>query len=212
MPMKRNMKGREVAPGVVMPPGLTKLSATMFKFACEMARQAEHGDFQPRLAYPMASVIHAAASLEAFLNEEVEKIVATWGAEWQSTIEALERLDVTKKWIIFPRLLHNKEFDSGAEPFQSFSGLVDLRNTLMHYRPIVTADLYVPKKVDGLRNKFSFDSHENQDWTSKVLTPSCARWACTTARDMIREYFLLTGEGELWPTAEEMTWHLSLGD
>jgi hypothetical protein len=78
----------------------------------------------------------------------------------------------------------------------------------MHYRPVATADVYVPRKVAALRSKFEFESHENQDWTNKVLTPSCARWACTTARDVAREYFMLAGAEEIWPGLEEMSWSL----
>lgn len=201
---------REIGPGMFIPAGFAALSATMFKFACEMARNAETGPFRPQLAYPMAAVIHAAATLEAFLNEELEKVVTTWGASWESTIESIERLDVTKKWVIIPRLLHGKTFDVGAEPYQSLCGLVDLRNALMHYRPVATADVYVPNKIEKLRSKFTFDTHENQDWTSKVLTPSCARWACKTAHDVAKEYYSLAGQADAWPEIEDFSWQLIL--
>ena len=174
-PQMKRTTMREIGPGMIIPAGFASLSVTMFKFACEMASSAEAGPFRPQLAYPMAAVIHAAACLEAFPSEEIEKITTTWGAEWESTIESLDRLETTKKWIVFPKLLDNKTFDNGREPFQNFSGLFDLRDALMHYRPIATAEIYVPKKVEPLRNKFTFDPYQDQNWTSKVLTPSCAR-------------------------------------
>jgi hypothetical protein len=72
--------------------------------------------------------ILTAASLEAHINGRgIERLSG-------KRFESFEEFSLEAKWIKFPKLLGFPGFDVGAEPFQSFSRLVKLRNSLLHYK------------------------------------------------------------------------------
>jgi hypothetical protein len=46
--------------------------------------------------------------------------------------DEFDDLSIKGKWLFLPRLLNKESFDPGAEPYQSFSTLVAIRNRLVH--------------------------------------------------------------------------------
>ena len=76
------------------------------------------------------AVVHilAAASLEAHINGRAIHLLSG------KHFELFERFSLEAKWTTLPKLLNLAGFDVGAEPFQSFSRLVKLRNALVHYK------------------------------------------------------------------------------
>jgi hypothetical protein len=72
--------------------------------------------------------ILTAAALEAHINGRgIERLSG-------KHFELFEKFSLEAKWITLPKLLCLTGFDVGAEPFQSFSRLVKLRNALVHYK------------------------------------------------------------------------------
>jgi hypothetical protein len=72
--------------------------------------------------------ILAAGALEAHINGRgIERLSG-------KHFELFEKFSLEAKWITLPKLLGLTGFDVGAEPFQSFSRLVKLRNALVHYK------------------------------------------------------------------------------
>jgi hypothetical protein len=144
--------------------------------------------------------MHATSSLEAFLNEEIEK-TSRMQPTWNDSLAALERLEVHQKWMVVPRLLFGRTFERGAEPFQSFRTLFKLRNELVHYRPLTREAGFMPSFAAELRGRFKLSEPEPHpafetvltDWQNKVLNRECARWACVTARLMVLKWYELSG-------------------
>jgi len=72
--------------------------------------------------------ILAAGSLEAHINARaIERLSG-------KQFELFERFSLEAKWFTLPKLLGLTGFDVGTQPFQNFSGLVKLRNVLVHYK------------------------------------------------------------------------------
>jgi hypothetical protein len=189
-------------PTGIMPdvPGIKSrlpLSPVMYQLACRLAllAKSEAPPYQPTMALPMGAVIHAAASLEAFLNEAISAYSEA-RPEIAGPLEAIDRLEVDGKWLVAAHLVYGRSFAKGEEPFQSFSALVKLRNALVHYRaPFVEREATLGKLEERLKTRFQFTEPEmppgpfenmklRADWPIRILNADCARWACMTARNM----------------------------
>ena len=139
--------------------GFPLLSRVMYRFACHAALLAERDPFTPKVAFPIAAVLHAASSLEAFLNEELEQR-CTLEPHWKPSIQAIERVEFQNRWFVVPQLLFNRTFDKDAEPFQSFRALVKLRNELVHYKPVTRSFDFLPAFARDLESRFQFSVPE----------------------------------------------------
>jgi hypothetical protein len=124
-------RAQKSPPTMTLPPRMTPLSPTMYALACHLAHLAQQDSFKPVMAFPIGAVVHATASLEAFLNEEMARRIAIQ-PEWAHPLGALDRLNLEDKWVIAAQLLNGQTFSNTAEPFQSFQALMKLRNELVH--------------------------------------------------------------------------------
>lgn len=70
--------------------------------------------------------VMCAFALEAHINFVARERLS--GGE----ADAFDKLSVQGKWLLLPRLLAVPSFDSGAQPYQSFSALIKRRNALAH--------------------------------------------------------------------------------
>jgi hypothetical protein len=84
--------------------------------------------YKPYLEALAVTHILCAASLEAYVNSRAKESLT--GKRWQH----FEKLSLEGKWLFYPKIIGYEVFDPGAEPFQSFSKLVKLRNALIHYK------------------------------------------------------------------------------
>ncbi len=87
----------------------------------------------------LVSVVFAAASLEAFLNESVYLAENTGGAQpivstfAQVMADAEEsKAQIQAKFQLGNLVLTGKSYDKGAVPYQDFADLLAVRNSLMH--------------------------------------------------------------------------------
>lgn len=140
----------------------------------------------------LISIIFAHSYLEGYINEIVEfqlfglskefkKLQAIW------SIRKIERL--TYKYEIVHILLTGKPIDKKQPPFQDFYMLNNLRNKIIHLKPIkgtfkerkVTFE--TPKSIDYLKSKgiIPRDSSVIESWLAKIGTSKVAKWACETA-------------------------------
>lgn len=84
-----------------------------------------------------AATVHilSAAALEAHVNAQADSLLG--GGKVPNSRKLLEHFDhlpLEGKWLLLPRFLGKRGFDPGAEPFQGFARLVELRNALVHYK------------------------------------------------------------------------------
>jgi hypothetical protein len=103
--------------------------------------EQETNEFQ-RAVRVGTAIVFSALTLEAFINQQ-------FGMH-PETIEVIKEekgFQLEDKWASLPLLLGGKRpFDRGAEPFQEFSELVSLRNTIFHFNPTRPVDNGRPHK------------------------------------------------------------------
>jgi hypothetical protein len=146
--------------------------------------------------YTASVVVLLHACLEAYINEFLALHRKLNSNEIEPKLIALclgGRSAVEDKWFKIPLLFGENTFDKGAEPFQSFSLLVSLRNVLGHYDAQFRTNAEFPKNIASLSSKFAFSYGGKSDWTSQALNFECARWACRTVKVLIPRFHEFVG-------------------
>jgi len=87
------------------------------------------------------AIVFSALTLEAFINQQFGL-----NPESRQVIMEEKGISLKAKWLLLPLLLGGKKtFERGAEPFQKFSELVALRNTIFHFNPTESVDVAAAK-------------------------------------------------------------------
>jgi hypothetical protein len=150
----------------------------------------------------LSSVVSAAAFIEACINEffqdaqdrhgltgdgylasfpsgVIEAMSATWvGTNDGSQLRALE------KWQLVLIFNGRQPLDRGANPYQDAQLVMQLRNTILHFRPenVVVDDAH---RLERLKGKFSDNGlmrgSGNPWWPDHCLGHGCAQWAARSA-------------------------------
>lgn len=171
--------------------------------------------------HPIVSIVFAAAAGEAFINEiaelcsqpflESSSPSAVLSGDLAMMLDEVEksRGSTLLKLLVAMKTLSGKTFDKGANPYQDFATLMDLRNTIMHIKidrieslTVNEAKVIHPKIISKLQYhsvlvEFDDESNVLASWFYKVSTPAAARWACTTTANMARAIVEATPAGEL---------------
>ncbi|HRH98626.1 MAG TPA: hypothetical protein PLB55_21970 [Prosthecobacter sp.] len=171
--------------------------------------------------HPIVSIVFAAAAGEAFINEIAELCAqpvldcssrsAVLSEDLATMLDEVEksRGSTLLKLLVAMKTLSGKTFDKGANPYQDFATLMDLRNTIMHIKidriesvKVNEAKVIHPKIISKLQYhsvlvEFGDESNVCASWFYKVSTPAAARWACTTTANMARAIVEATPAGEL---------------
>ena len=175
--------------------------------------ETEDDDRSWKSQEPLISVLFAAATLEAFVNEIGEMASQPsfpdpeFGqdpAQVQNLAYLLSEVidargNINLKFLTAKLALTGKTFDKGMNPYQDFAILIDLRNSLMHLKfdrinsiKVNEVDIVHPNVINKLQSKnilAQFDNGENAaaTWFMKVGTPAVARWACNTTVEIIKD-------------------------
>lgn len=137
--------------------------------------------------------IMAAICAEAFIDEfafslsRANKVpeLARIGTILQQLEES--RVQITEKYKIASQLLPGIPYDSGREPFQSFSHLIKLRNSLAHPK----IELTKPPKwfsyfvAKGLVVESVAGESPLKEWMTQLQSKSSASWACRSTANII---------------------------
>lgn len=154
------------------------------------------------------AIVFSAAAVEAVVNESVA--LADFLVHHSSKTDAvlaayrdvLGELDNLKVQLLVriqvaALLLTGKRWDKGAELHRNLDALVDLRNKIMHTRPLdqITAplsnqmppDWFVPasvlKKIESCNILAPTSGTLAESWIGRIGTRAVCKWACNTAAD-----------------------------
>ena len=118
-------------------------------------------------------------------------------------LELIDKWDIETKSVIIPQLLYGKTFDKGKPPFQDFSSLVAIRNSIVHFKYNKSNDRTL-KAIDNLYNKNIFLHSpflkENgnitiYNWTESISSIEGIRWAINTIVKMAKQLSDFVPEG-----------------
>jgi hypothetical protein len=164
---------------------------------------------------PLIAIVFAAASGEAFINEltlvaaHPSVIDPGLGAEPQEVndlIAMLSEADDNRaktgfKFLVAKLAVARHTYDKGANPYQDFATLMDLRNSLVHMRPeriegVLGKGKYPsfrrPPVLERLRAKnvlVQLKGESRAGWLYLVSTAATAKWACNATAGIVSDLF-----------------------
>jgi hypothetical protein len=170
----------------------------------------------------IVTIIMAAATTEAFINELTEMVALHRDAAHRRSFpispqlcafaNALEEIEkdhgsLQLKYIVASQMLSGRSFDKGQKLYQDFACLVRLRNDIMHLKPQDNFDheeggkttIRPPKHIQALQQrKLALKPPEGiagMSWFNTLMTPAMADWACSTALNIILEVLAMIPDG-----------------
>lgn len=162
------------------------------------------GLFYVHRAYVVGCIITAASYLEATINEVLADIAEDPdAAAWMET-NRIDKKPILDKYDIVFDHAEKDLFCKGAEPYQSASSLIDLRNRLVHYKPewVGTGEGYKETFSEKLRERLEkkikklnplADAGNCSFFPHKCLSYGCAKWAVESSIKFTDEFFLKLG-------------------
>jgi hypothetical protein len=171
----------------------------------------------------LISIVFAAMSLEAFLNELIE-LAQDYGdymealpaissfAQLMSDLEKVQG-SVETRFNMAHWLLTGRPFAKAEQPFQNFKLLFQLRNDLMHFKPDPRMEEAGPKPAPGIIAKLhglsilndSPAPDSNRSWVHSLGTRAVAEWACNTSSRMTADMVSKLPESGWRHTVEDVT-------
>jgi hypothetical protein len=172
------------------------------------------------LAFVTGAIFSTIAFIEASINELLSDIsqnddrVKTLPKDNKKAIKdlwdkedrgSLEKWSTLKKYQKTLELLDKEKFDEASELFENVSLLVELRNTLMHFKPewnsihspYLSENENQHKLTSKLEGKFElsvfFKNSGNPFFPSKCMGYGCAEWSLKNAVIFVDEFYRRIG-------------------
>jgi hypothetical protein len=186
-------------------------SAALFdqaKYALQTIERKRVPERQRDQREALIAVVFSAMTLEAFINEFGDLAAADWASapgdpqsikEMGVALKGLEerQASIQRKYRKAKRILTGQHYDQSGQPYQDFKMLIDLRNALVHIKGLglygvsstgtdsltQSPDVIAQLRGDVLADVSGMDPPAF--WIEKLQCLASARWACTTAADMI---------------------------
>ncbi len=175
----------------------------------------EKSDREPGKSEAIVSIIFAASCLEAFINELADMAtempdLMNHPESVQSFAEIMKEIEESKgsirlKYLLTTLVFTGKTYKKNKQPYQDFSLLFRIRDSLMHLKPqdefkmshghIVR--VMTPKILEALQSKnilAIFDEKVVANWKSMISTQAVARWACNTAVEIVHSILRILPE------------------
>ncbi|HET9182737.1 MAG TPA: hypothetical protein VFP59_11430 [Candidatus Angelobacter sp.] len=189
----------------------------LFKNALEIARGTPSNNPAVQTARDaLTSILFAAMSVETFINElhhMTHNGMPTASTNLKVLGDLLEeaersRSSVAAKYQFAKFILSGQAFDKGASPYQDFSLLLDLRNLIVHAKPLeakmqkdssgrvswVEPKIMVRLQSMGLLEITDFQRENTpdtemliSDLIAEISTQRIATWACESAAAIITD-------------------------
>lgn len=178
--------------------------------ARDSARKEAEGNIAALPPDAVIAAIVACAACEAFINELCVDIEASVASGWRQVspelvacAKAIRQVEnshgsLEDKYSAASVAL-KAAFSKGSSPFQDFAHLVNLRNGLMHMKPVSATGptAAVLKTISALETRKiarNWSQVGDVPWVGMIENPDAATWACDTARTIILAVLAMTPE------------------
>jgi len=184
----------------------------------ELHKGQVFGEFYEEiLAYSMACIFSAVASVEAYINEffidHDKYLVGVSESLIQKLWEIYEKKSILEKYELATLLKNDSRFDSSSTEFQNINILIKLRNALVHFKPEWEDEQVGHKKLSAqLKGKFTpspFINGNEPIFPKAWATAECCHWAVGSSLSFIQ---LFETELGLDHKFEKFNGKLSLGN
>jgi hypothetical protein len=193
----------------------------IFEIALEAAKRINAPRREGGKREALVSIVFAAVSLEAFLNELIE--LAQDFADYENALPVtsafaqlmsqLGRLPIVLRFNMAHWMLTGSPYDSNSQPFQALTLLFQIRNDLVHFKPDPLTEEGESKPthttLQKLRSKHILNDssapESNRSWIQAVGTKAVAEWACN-ATSLVAADLVSKLPVDAWrQTVEEVT-------
>lgn len=169
-----------------------------------IAIEAEHAGhplgafFEDLRSYASGCVMSATASLEALINElfifphcGLRTMFTDFEAEFWGK-GGVERKPILEKYQLALKMLGKPTFQRGSSPYQDAWALIELRNALVHFKPLWDPEreraVELVEVLDGKYATSPFVDDGADFVTVKSMSAGNARWVVQTALSFISEF------------------------
>jgi hypothetical protein len=154
--------------------------------------------FEELRSYASGCIMSAAASLEALINElfisphcGLRPMLKDFESEFWGR-GGIERKPMLEKYQLALKMLGKSPLDVHAQPYRDAWALNELRNALVHFKPIWDPERQQKVELaEILAGKYDVSPflNENSDFvTMQSMSASCARWVVSTTFSFMREF------------------------
>ncbi|CAK8584804.1 hypothetical protein [Priestia megaterium] len=187
---------------MAVPEASSSMSPIMYTSLIEMYRNAvesySKSDSKVFPQYEINFMTHHALAVlplavtvwESHLNEQILAMTPFLGysvlSQSKELTDLVERADIKAKSVILPKLAYGETFDKSAQPYQDFIKLVDIRNSIVHFKPYN----YPKKTINYLEDKrvtLIPEEGARYSWPLMLYSSESMRWAINTVCSMILE-------------------------
>lgn len=196
----------------------------IFDIALAAAKSIEAPPREGGKRQALVSVVFAAVSLEAFLNELIEMAedfanyvdAPAVVSAFAQLMSQLNKLPIVLRFNMAHWMLTGAPYDHNSPPFQALTLLFQVRNDLVHFKPdplIEDGELKpTHPALEKLRSKHILsDSSKplaDSGWVQMVGTKAVAEWACNATSVVAADLVSKLPDGS-WKRAEvEVTRHI----
>jgi hypothetical protein len=196
----------------------------IFNIALEAAKSITAPPRQGGERSALVSVVFAAVSLEAFLNELIglsqdyhsyfddQPAVVSSFAQLMPDLEKIQG-SVETRFNLAHWLLTGHPYDKASQPYQDFRLLFQVRNDLMHFKPDplveegeTKATPTIIARLQGLNILNNLpEPDSNRSWVHVLGTRAVAEWACNTASLVTADMVAKLPESIWRRTTEDVT-------
>ncbi|MFZ3201735.1 MAG: hypothetical protein WA175_11370 [Candidatus Acidiferrales bacterium] len=197
----------------------------IFEIALETAKRINAPRREGGKREALVSVVFAAVSLEAFLNELIE--LAQDFTEYEDALpmtsafaqlmSQLGRLPIVLRFNMAHWMLTGGPYDTKSQPFQALTLLFQIRNDLVHFKPDPLTEEGESKPLhttlEKLRSEHILNDsptpESNRSWVQSVGTKAVAEWACNATSLVAADLVSKLPMGAWRQTVEEVTRKIS---
>jgi hypothetical protein len=197
----------------------------IFEIALETAKRINAPRREGGKREALVSVVFAAVSLEAFLNELIE--LAQDFTEYEDALpmtsafaqlmSQLGRLPIVLRFNMAHWMLTGGPYDTNSQPFQALTLLFQIRNDLVHFKPDPLTEEGESKPLhttlEKLRSKHILNDspapESNRSWIQSVGTKAVAEWACNATSLVAADLVSKLPMGAWRQAVEEVTRKIS---
>ena len=186
--------------------------------ARDRAAEARRLDASSMPPDALVSIVMAAAATEAFINElgayyRLGTFLQPAELACGEVLAEVERGQGSTqlKYLLASLTLSGHMFDKGSKPFQDFSKLMTVRNSLMHPKPLDQFSDSGVMEPPGFMGDFEQrgmtyqrDADMSVSWLNLLETETMASWACGAAVDIILAVINIASAAAIAPDMSPM--------
>lgn len=198
------------------------IAAALFTKNCDEIERDNEGKLRDNFSlqdvcpYASGAIMSSVAGIEGYINEEyllddslIKKAIPNFEEEFYNKEHPIEKKPILWKYKYALKVLKNQKLDEKSKEakkayekaYKKAYNLIELRNTLMHFKPSYDKKYQKVGLQEALKDEFKMSSvchssvavSDSEFATVNCMTYSCGEWAVKTCCQFIDTFSSLAG-------------------